>query len=83
MVRKPTKLNIIAAIAAIEEEELISVVEAFRKHENSLLMPPSNVGLNSNTTIDISHESLIRIWNKLHKWGRRGGSSDRNVHAAF
>lgn len=67
-VRKPTKLNVIAAIAAIEEEELKSVVEAFRKHENSLLMPPSNVGLNSNTTIDISHESLIRIWNKLHKW---------------
>ncbi len=67
-VRKPTKLNIIAAIAAIEEEELKSVVEAFRKHENSLLMPPSGVTLNSNTTIDISHESLIRIWNKLHKW---------------
>lgn len=67
-VRKPTKLNIIAAIAAIDEEELKSVVEAFRKHENSLLMPPSSVILSSNTTIDISHESLIRIWNKLHKW---------------
>ncbi len=67
-VRKPTKLNVIAAIAAIDEEELKSVVEAFRKHENSLLMPPSSVGLSSNTTVDISHESLIRIWNKLHKW---------------
>lgn len=31
-------------------------------------MPPSNVPLDPNTVIDITHESLIRQWATLRKW---------------
>jgi WD40 repeat protein len=31
-------------------------------------MPPSNVPLRSSTIIEISHESLMRIWDRLKNW---------------
>ena len=67
-VRKPSRLNLIAAIAGVPETDLIEVIEKFRKSGNSLLMPPQDIPLSSEAIIDVSHESLIRIWGKLHQW---------------
>ncbi|MEQ9467849.1 MAG: High-affnity carbon uptake protein Hat/HatR [Ekhidna sp.] len=67
-IRRPTKLATIAAIAGVNEEEVARVVERFREPGRSLLMPPFGVRLESETVIDISHESLMRIWVRLKRW---------------
>ncbi|MCK5368809.1 MAG: High-affnity carbon uptake protein Hat/HatR, partial [Cyclobacteriaceae bacterium] len=67
-VRRSAKLEIIAEISGAHEEELISVIEKFRQPGRSLLMPASNVTLTSNSIIEISHESLMRIWLRLKNW---------------
>ena len=67
-IRRPTRLGVIAAIASTTEEEVMKVVETFRKPGRSLLMPPTGIQLTSNTVVDISHESLMRIWVKLKMW---------------
>jgi hypothetical protein len=67
-IRRPTRLGVIAAIASTTEEEVMKVVETFRKPGRSLLMPPTGIQLTTNTVVDISHESLMRIWVKLKMW---------------
>ena len=66
--RRPGRLADLAAAAECKEEEAISIIETFRKPGRSFLMPPSNVALASDSLIDISHESLIRIWQRLKSW---------------
>jgi hypothetical protein len=46
-------------------EDLNTVVDKYRDSNASFLMPPPHVKLNENTEIDISHESLMRVWSKL------------------
>ena len=67
-IRRPTKLSTIAAIAGVSEDEVERVVDRFREPGRSLLMPPYGVRLESDTVIDISHESLMRIWDRLKRW---------------
>lgn len=67
-IRRSAKLEEIADISGVHEEDLISVIEKFREPGRSLLMPPSNVTLNSNSIVEISHESLMRIWQRLKNW---------------
>lgn len=67
-IRRPTKLGTIAAIAGVTEDEVIRVVDKFREPGRSLLMPPYGIRLDSDTVVDISHESLMRIWDRLKRW---------------
>ncbi|MFL5728866.1 MAG: eIF2A-related protein [Cytophagaceae bacterium] len=67
-IRRPTKLGVIAAIAGVKMQEVIPVVDCFRAKGRSLIMPPAGVPLTENTIIDISHESLMRIWARLKNW---------------
>ncbi len=67
-IRRPTKLATIASIAGVSEDEVARVIERFREPGRSLLMPPYGVRLESETVIDISHESLMRIWVRLKTW---------------
>lgn len=67
-IRRAAKLEEIADISGVHEEELINVIEKFREPGRSLLMPPANVKLKSNSIIEISHESLMRIWQRLKNW---------------
>ena len=74
-IRRPTRLGTIAAIANAPEEEVKAVIERFRAPGRSLLMPPMGVPLNANTMIDISHESLMRIWVRLKVWVEEEGEA--------
>jgi WD40 repeat protein/energy-coupling factor transporter ATP-binding protein EcfA2 len=65
-IRRPTRLQEICTVA--KEKEVIEVIDVFRREGRSFLMPPINQELNSNTLIDISHESLIRNWDRLTEW---------------
>lgn len=67
-IRRPTKLGTIASIAGVSDDEVVRVVDVFREPGRSLLMPPYGVPLESETVIDISHESLMRIWDRLKRW---------------
>jgi WD40 repeat protein/energy-coupling factor transporter ATP-binding protein EcfA2 len=66
--RRPSKLSLLSELADASEEEVIKVIEHFRKPGRSFLMPAHYVPLNSDSVIELSHESLMRIWNKLYAW---------------
>ncbi|RLD24551.1 MAG: High-affnity carbon uptake protein Hat/HatR, partial [Bacteroidetes bacterium] len=67
-IRRPTLLGEIAAIADTSVEEVAAVIEKFRAPGRSLLMPPVGKELLAESMIDISHESLMRIWVRLKNW---------------
>jgi hypothetical protein len=67
-VRSPRPLEEICELTDASEEEVSEVVEAFRRPGRSFLMPPVTVPLRSSSIIDISHESLMRIWKRLIQW---------------
>ena len=68
--RRPTALKDICEIAGASAQEVIDVIEVFRGGGRSFLMPPAGVALEPETVIDISHESLIRNWDRLKQWVR-------------
>jgi WD40 repeat protein len=67
-IRRPTRLMDIAAISSVTEEEVIAVVDKFRQPGRSLLTPAAGIPLTGKSMIDISHESLMRIWVRLKNW---------------
>jgi energy-coupling factor transporter ATP-binding protein EcfA2 len=67
-IRRAVKLGEIASISGVSQQELINVIERFREPGRSLLMPPSSVELDEDSIIEISHESLMRIWQRLRNW---------------
>ncbi|MFN8360384.1 MAG: hypothetical protein U0264_10770 [Candidatus Kapaibacterium sp.] len=66
--RRPTALAEISRLADTNEEQVIEVVERFRQPGRSFLMPPVTSDLLPETIIDISHESLMRVWTRLTSW---------------
>lgn len=66
--RRPIKLSLLCELADASEEEVIRVVEHFRKPGRSFLMPAHYIPLTGDSVIELSHESLMRIWNKLNEW---------------
>jgi hypothetical protein len=69
-IRRPTRLRELCEIAEASDEEIEAVVEVFRREGRSFLMPPADVRLDLDTVVDISHESLIRNWQRLKEWVR-------------
>ena len=67
-IRRPARLAEICAIVEATQEEVAAVIEVFRREGRSFLMPPGGVRLDADTIIDISHESLIRNWERLRQW---------------
>jgi len=67
-IRRPTVLSEIAAIADVSVEEVAAIIEKFREPGRSLLIPPHGKPLEPDSMIDISHESLMRIWVRLKNW---------------
>lgn len=76
-IRHPSPLGEVAEIAKAEISEIARVVDVFRKQGRSFLTPSTQVveKLDGNTIIDISHESLMRIWNKLITWVEDEGNA--------
>src|SRR4029077_17566140 len=67
-VRRPTSIKELVAVCEASELDLIEVVEIFRRPGRTFLMPPAKVQLDSRSIIDLSHESLMRCWNRLIAW---------------
>ncbi len=66
--RRPSKIKLVSELAGTTEDEVIKVVECFRRTGRSFLMPGTNVTLTGASTIELSHESLMRIWTRLFNW---------------
>ena len=67
-IRRPTEIKEIAAVANVPANRVIKVIEAFRAEGISFLMPPAGSELGAESAVDISHESLIRLWERLRRW---------------
>ncbi len=67
-IRRRSSIKEIASIAAVSHLEVIEIVEHFRMPGRSLLMPALPIELTSDSVLEISHESLMRIWTRLRIW---------------
>lgn len=73
-IRHPTKLKAIAEIAEVNIDQVIPIIDAFRRSDCSFLRS-SEDQLTSETVIDISHESLIRQWERMKDWMKEEAES--------
>lgn len=67
-IRRPTRLNEISAIAGVSENDVAAVIDKFREPGRSLVTPAHGLPLGPKSMVDISHESLMRIWVRLKNW---------------
>lgn len=67
-IRRPTSLASLCLVTGADQTEVTGVIDVFRKPSRSFLMPPLPEILKPATVIDISHESLMRIWERLKTW---------------
>jgi len=67
-IRRPTSIEDLCKLTNAKKEELIPIIEIFRKAGRTFLMPPPIIALHEKSIVDISHESLMRIWQRLVKW---------------
>jgi hypothetical protein len=74
-VRNPTEIAVVADVAEVPVDRVIRVAEAFRHPDCCFLTPPESISLSAETWLDISHESLLRQWKRLRRWGMQGGYS--------
>ena len=67
-IRRPTKLDELISLADSNKEKVVEILEVFRKPGRSFIMPPAGMELHHESVIDISHESFMRVWERLVKW---------------
>ena len=71
--RRPTAVGEIIGICSgigANSEMVKEVINAFRDKDVSFIMPPKTTAISDDLIIDISHESLMRNWDKLKDWMR-------------
>jgi WD40 repeat protein len=67
-VRHPSSVKTIKSVVQCSSKELFEVVEKFRIPSRSFITPRQNIPLNEDSIIDLSHESLMRLWDRLKAW---------------
>ena len=67
-VRRPTNLLELCKLLAVDKDTLIPIINVFRQYGRSFLMPSLEIELHDESVIDISHESLMRVWVRLIDW---------------
>jgi energy-coupling factor transporter ATP-binding protein EcfA2 len=75
--RSPTLFIDACRIVDASADALRNAVEPFSAPTCSFLMPPLGEPLADDTVLDISHESLMRIWTRLDAWVREEAESAR------
>jgi uncharacterized RDD family membrane protein YckC len=76
-IRRPTRLSTLGDIVGATQHELQAVIDVFRKPSRSFLMPPLPEPLTVDSVIDISHEALMRVWERLNRWADEEAQSTR------
>ncbi len=73
--RRPNRVQKVAEIAKCSVKDIIEIAELFRTRGRTFLTPYQPVEITEETVIDISHESLMRIWDRLRLWVDEEASS--------
>lgn len=67
-VRYPSSVRTIKQLVRCTDSELMEVIERFRDPSLSVLTPEYGIPLDDDSIIDLSHESIIQLWERLRKW---------------
>ena len=67
-IRRPTRLDELITLTSSNKAQVVEILNVFRKPGRSFIMPPSAIDLTESSVIDISHESFMRVWERLIKW---------------
>ncbi len=67
-IRHPASVKMIAEISQTSDQNVIEVANKFREKGRSFITPSEFIELDADAVLDISHESLMRIWDKLKAW---------------
>ena len=76
-IRRPTKFGTLCRLAEAGAQSVAQVIDVFRKPSRCFLMPPLPETLEQDRVIDISHESLMRVWERLKVWTEEEVQSGR------
>jgi WD40 repeat protein len=68
LVRRPVKLREVAEVAQVSSIEIPEVVKKFQKDERNFIVASPAGSLSNESLLDISHEALLRQWEKLRSW---------------
>ena len=67
-IRRPTQMESLCQIVGGSTEEVLQVLDAYRAVGRTFIMPLAETPIDDETVIDISHESLMRVWRRLTDW---------------
>ena len=67
-IRRPLPFSDLVEIVGGDEQSLMKVIDDFRTTNRSFIMPLEHTKIHIDTVIDISHESLMRVWERLRGW---------------
>jgi len=73
--RRPTTLGRLAEIAQTDTHEVSKVIDQFRLNSRAFLTPTEDIALTPDSVIDITHESLMRVWGHLIRWTKEEKTS--------
>ncbi len=73
--RCPVTIEEAAKLTGRPWQQVVGVVEVFRKKMHSFLTPKYDVELMPDSMLDISHEALIRHWKRLRGWADKEARS--------
>ncbi|MGH9769671.1 MAG: hypothetical protein ACREAB_19780 [Blastocatellia bacterium] len=76
-VRRPATIGAIRDVADATQSEVVAVIETFRQSGRSFLVLSGGAKPNADSLVDISHESLIRGWERLRQWVEEEARSAR------
>lgn len=67
-IRRPTSIHDLEHITGASFEEITSVADAFRRADRGFVTPSDRQTLSEQSILDLSHESLMRVWKRLVDW---------------
>ena len=71
----PVRIADIANITGASVKKIIRIVEKFRQPDHPFLYPAHDIPVNSATVIELTHESIMRLWPRLQNWMREEAES--------
>ncbi|MDP7050166.1 MAG: hypothetical protein QF721_11990 [Verrucomicrobiota bacterium] len=67
-IRRPLPFGEIDEITGHQRDKMLTVIDAYRPTGRTFIMPGESVKIHDKIIIDISHESLMRVWQRLKNW---------------